>query len=243
MEEHEEKKEQQKKRHFNTKDLTEKIRKNPWMLATFLLSFLSLFLVFYLFSGNLTGKVISGNEAGQKLLGLYQSMGVEGLTLDSVKEISGLYQINFGYQGAVIPFYVTKDGKSFIPGDYLSELESEEETETKSAPNKTILECATEYEIEEEIIFYYSDSCGWCAKMKPGVEELEKEGYKIKWIEASDSENSNVINNCIIEHMTSSGVPQFICVKTGEIHVGAFADQDANLDQTALKTWVDACLS
>jgi hypothetical protein len=242
MEEHEEIKETQKKRKFNTKNLTEKIRKNPWMLATVLLSVFCLTLLIISFSGNLTGKVISGKEAGQKLLDFYTSAGIEGLKLESIKEFSGLYQINFEYQGSVIPFYVTKDGKSFVPGDYLTNLDVEE-SETETIPNKTIQECATEYEVEEEIIFYYSDSCGWCAKMKPGVEELEKDGYKFKWIEASDSENSDVINNCIKEHMTSSGVPQFICVKTGEIHVGAFADQDANLDQTALKSWVDECLS
>ena len=34
-----------------------------------------------------------------------------GITIDSVKEVSGIYQVNVVYQGQVIPLYVTKDGK------------------------------------------------------------------------------------------------------------------------------------
>ncbi len=236
MEEHEETKETQKKRKFNTKNLTEKIRKNPWMLATVLLSVFCLVLLVISFSGNLTGKVISEKEVGNIFLTYITSLGADlsQINITDISSKSGIYAISFDYNGVPYPIFysITKDGK------LVGLLQ-----ETETTPEKTVLECATEYEVEEEIIFYYSDSCGWCAKMKPGVEELEKDGYKFKWIEASDSENSDVINNCIKEHMTSSGVPQFICVKTGEIHVGAFADENANLDQIALKAWVDNCLS
>jgi len=127
----EEKKEQEHHEHSHKKNLTNKIRENPWMLATILLAILCLILLVFAFTGNFTGNSISAEGAGQKLLAFYTTMGIEGLTLDSVEEVSGLYKINFEYEDAIIPFYVTKDGKSFIPGDYVSSFGSEEtETET-----------------------------------------------------------------------------------------------------------------
>lgn len=105
-----------------------------------------------------------------------------------------------------------------------------------------VAECAAAYSLSPEtVIFFHSDSCGWCARMKPGVEQLQEEGYSFYWVEVSDSEAMQVIENCVQEYMTSSGVPQFICVGSGEIHVGAFADADANLDLDALRAYADGC--
>jgi thiol-disulfide isomerase/thioredoxin len=95
----------------------------------------------------------------------------------------------------------------------------------------------------ETVIFYYSTGCPWCTKMKPGVENLEKEGYKFYSAEGSEPEAAEMIENCIQEYMTSGGVPQFICLKTGEIKTGAFVDADKNLDQDALQAWVDNCIA
>ncbi|MBW2977409.1 hypothetical protein KY331_01045 [Candidatus Woesearchaeota archaeon] len=95
----------------------------------------------------------------------------------------------------------------------------------------------------ETVIFYYSTGCPWCQKMKPGVENLEKEGYKFYWAEGSDPEAAELIDNCIKEHMTSGGVPQFICLKNGKIQTGAFVDADKNMDQDALQAWVDDCIA
>ena len=226
-----------KTKEFN---FTEKFRENPWILATFALGSVALVFLIISLSASITGNAVSGDIAGQKLVDYYTSLGVENLTLDSVKEVSGLYQINVLYNENVIPLYMTKDGKNIIEG--LTPAEQEEE-ESPQTPDKTVSECAQEYDIEEKVIFYYSNSCGWCAKMKLGVESLEGEGYKFYWAEASDSDASKVINNCVRDHMTSSGVPQFICVRTGEIHVGAFVDENSDLDKDALRTWVDNCLS
>lgn len=109
MEEHEEIKETQKKRKFNTKDLTEKIRKNPWVLATVLLSVFCLILLVISFSGNLTGNV-SQDKVGTYLVEFYNSKGFAGLELESVGIKDDFYIINASYQGETIPFYVTKTG-------------------------------------------------------------------------------------------------------------------------------------
>jgi len=107
-----------------------------------------------------------------------------------------------------------------------------------------IAECAEPYNITPDtIIFYYSNQCGWCAKMKPGVEKLQNEGYSFYWAEGSDAESTEVIEKCIGEYMTSGGVPQFICVKNGKIKVGAFTDENRNLDEEALKKFADDCIA
>lgn len=94
----------------------------------------------------------------------------------------------------------------------------------------------------DTMIFYYSNGCPWCQKMKPGVEALQKEGYKFYMAEGSDPEAAEMISSCIQDYMTSGGVPQFICLKTGDIHTGAFVDADKNMDKAALKAWADSCI-
>lgn len=107
---------------------------------------------------------------------------------------------------------------------------------------QTILEGASDYGLDENtIIFFYSDSCGWCSKMKPGVESLIERGYNIHLSNANEGES--LITECVLDHMESGGIPQFICVKTGEIKVGAFVDAERNLDQTAMDAWVENCLA
>jgi len=107
-----------------------------------------------------------------------------------------------------------------------------------------LVECAEPYGIDAEtVIFYYSNTCPWCQKMKPGVEQLEDEGYSIYWAEASNAEESEVIDKCIREYMTSGGIPQFICLKNAQIHVGAFADENGDLNYDSLKKFVDDCIA
>ncbi len=109
--------EKDKKENISNKknNITEKIRENPWVVSTFVLGILTLILVVSNFSGNITGNitgnVISSEEIGDTLLNFYESNGIQGLSLVSVEEVSGLYQVNFEYQGAIVPLYVTKDGE------------------------------------------------------------------------------------------------------------------------------------
>ena len=93
-------------------DLTARLRGNPWILSTFVLVVLAVVLLVGSIGGfSFTGNAISAAEAGNILLNLYQSGGVTGLSIDSVKEVSGLYEVNLLYQGGIVPVYVTKDGK------------------------------------------------------------------------------------------------------------------------------------
>jgi hypothetical protein len=105
---------------------TEKIRRNPWIIATVFLAVLVVVLLFLNFQGGFTGKVISKDNAGEKLLNFYTQTGVEGLTVKDVKETNGVYLVTFSYQGQEVPIYVTKDGK--LAGS-LSAIQTEEDAE------------------------------------------------------------------------------------------------------------------
>jgi len=84
-----------------------KIKKNPWILTTIVLAILVI--IALLNNGFALG--VGKNNAGQNLLEFYQGNGVEGLTLDSVEKVSGMYQVNFEFEGNVVPMYITNDGK------------------------------------------------------------------------------------------------------------------------------------
>jgi len=89
----------------------DKFRENPWIVSTIVLGVLAIILIAGNFTGGLTGNVISSTAAGEQLLSFYEASGADGLEINSVDEVSGLYRVNFDYQETVIPIYVTKDGK------------------------------------------------------------------------------------------------------------------------------------
>jgi len=85
------------------------IKKNPWIAVSIILALVLVYLLF--FRGSMTGGAISANEAGAKLVSFYEENGAEGLSIEGIQTVSGVYQVNILYQGEVIPIYITKDGK------------------------------------------------------------------------------------------------------------------------------------
>jgi len=81
--------------------------------------------------------------------------------------------------------------------------------------------CLSEMNISlDRVAFHYSDSCEACNKSYWRVDELEDEGYNFLWLN-EDSTNMDVEAQmqCLAEFMSiPEGVPQYICVSTGEIH-------------------------
>ncbi|MBM3228728.1 hypothetical protein FJZ20_02505 [Candidatus Pacearchaeota archaeon] len=214
-------------------------KRDLWKLSTFILLAILIVLLVMNFTGSfITGKTVSEEEAGQAMLDFALSQGIDA-EISSIEKEGDFYVVTLSMEGNEIPVYVTKDGKYFA-----SSLIPLTETipTTPTTPTETILECATNYGLDESaIIFYYSDSCGWCTRMKPGVDSLEQRGYNV--YRANAAEENPMISDCVLSHMTSGGVPQFVCVKTGEIKVGAFADSESNLNQTAMDAWVENCLA
>jgi hypothetical protein len=113
-------------------NFTEKVRENPWMLGTLVLSVLVIALLVLAFSGGLTGNTISINDASKKVLSFYEAAGIQDLTLNSTKEVSGLYQVNLNYKGSVVPVYMTKDGKNIAESLIPTSSDSNTDTNTQT---------------------------------------------------------------------------------------------------------------
>jgi hypothetical protein len=118
------------------KNLTNEIRKNPWIAVSLILG---IFLIFSLFRGFSSScfsiSNVPASKAANDLLNFYESAGVNGLTLNGIKEKSGLYEINVSYQGQSVLLYMTKDGKniieSLIPLSLMKESSSNSDTQTQ----------------------------------------------------------------------------------------------------------------
>ena len=197
-----------------------------------------------------------GSDEGKDL---YTELGIDYLPAllfdDSVKSSDGYSNIE-NYLEPKGKYHSLNIGAGFDPnaeicdngiddnGDGIADCEDPKCASKLICNKDAIVECAKQYDIEADtIIFYHSTGCSWCKTMMPGVENLEKEGYDFYWAEGSDAESMKVIDKCIREYMTADGVPQFICMKNGDIHVGAFTDANRNMDEAALKKFADDCIA
>ena len=89
-----------------------KIRANPWILATVFLALVVIVMLFV--KGGFTGSTISESEASDKLVAFVESQGGTADIISSEREGS-LYKVTIDYQGQEIPVYVTLDGNFLIP--------------------------------------------------------------------------------------------------------------------------------
>lgn len=79
----------------------------------------------------------------------------------------------------------------------------------------------------DTVIFYFSETCPHCERMKPHVESLEKEGFKVLWADATSGENVNVLKECFADKSDKlNGVPAYICANSGAIKVGEMPEED-----------------
>ena len=93
-------------------------KSNLWKYSTFLLlAVIIVLLVLNFSSSGITGKTISGKDAGENLVDYFSSIGYEGFEVLGVQSVGTMYLINTNYEGEEIPFYVTKDG--YIVGNSL----------------------------------------------------------------------------------------------------------------------------
>lgn len=94
------------------KSFSEKIKSNPWMLATIVLGIILLVLIaFVMPKASVTGNAISDKEAGDKLLSYINTIADSPVDLVSTSDVGNLYEVKVSYQGQTMPLYITKDGK------------------------------------------------------------------------------------------------------------------------------------
>lgn len=93
-----------------------KIRENPWMLSTIVLIVVLLGVLIFGSLGGVSGELVSGREAGEKLVSFINSNSElgGGAELVSSERDGQLYQVTVNFQGQDIPVYVTLDGNYFV---------------------------------------------------------------------------------------------------------------------------------
>ena len=96
--------------------MAKRLRKNPWIISTFILGTLIILLLVLPFSTGLTGKTISKNKAAELVLGFVESQTGEGAEVVDVSLESGLYEVTILFEGSEVPLYLTADGEKLVQG-------------------------------------------------------------------------------------------------------------------------------
>ncbi|MEM4230592.1 MAG: thioredoxin domain-containing protein, partial [Candidatus Pacearchaeota archaeon] len=92
-------------------NLTKKLRQNPWIAATVVLSIVLVVIIGFSLNGPLTGNIISEKEASEKLVNYVNTIADSEVGYVSSKDLGSFYEVRVSYQGQEIPLYITKDGK------------------------------------------------------------------------------------------------------------------------------------
>ena len=97
--------------------VTKKVKENPWLLSTIVLSILLIILLAGSLSGFMFKDKFSDLDAGQKIIDFANSQTGGGVELVSSKLLdNGLYEVTVSYNGNNIPLYLTGDGTSLVQG-------------------------------------------------------------------------------------------------------------------------------
>jgi len=99
--------------------LTDRLRENPWIAATFVLGVVVLIFVISVFTnvtdGTVTGGAVGVNEAGD-ILGDFINAQTDGegevISVESFND--NLYEATILYQGQEVGLFLTKDGMDFF---------------------------------------------------------------------------------------------------------------------------------
>ncbi len=85
---------------------------------------------------------------------------------------------------------------------------------------KNNAENAKDVEVVEETqspwYYFYSVGCGFCKKVEPIIDELNKNGHDILKLDVSDPENQKISQELKKEYKAQCGTPWFINIETGK---------------------------
>jgi len=97
-------------------ETTEKIKKNPWMLVSIVLGIVVIILLFFNPVKGVTGNVVAGEDAGEKIVEYLNTRTGGGVEYLSFEDAGSLYEVTVAYNGDEVPVFVTKDGEYFVQG-------------------------------------------------------------------------------------------------------------------------------
>lgn len=90
-------------------NFTEKLRKNPWVVSTFVFVAISVILLVLVVSPGITGHAISESNAATQTVDLVKKAFGVDLQYQSGEEVSGIYEMTFLLNGQAIKMGSTKD--------------------------------------------------------------------------------------------------------------------------------------
>ena len=93
--------------------LTDKLRKNPFIVSTIVCAVLAVFLLIAVTSGGMTGKVVSGEVAGENLIEFLNTVADSEVTLIEVNDDGDFYEVIIEFEEQEMSIYVTKDGARY----------------------------------------------------------------------------------------------------------------------------------
>jgi len=78
---------------------------------------------------------------------------------------------------------------------------------------------------ESTLYFFYTTGCGWCKKVIPLIDELNKDGYDILKLDLADGDNRKLQDEVKKEYKHQCGTPYFVDSETGNTICG-FREND-----------------
>lgn len=119
-----------------------KIKEKPWQVTTAVLAVACLILLILALKPGVTGNVISSEDIGSQALDFFNTkLSRTPGTLDSMQEVSGIYQVDISSGGQQFPLYFTKDGNFIYQGNPLISITGQavqnQETQTSTEVPKT----------------------------------------------------------------------------------------------------------
>jgi hypothetical protein len=206
-----------------TSNLTENVRKNPWLISTLVLGILVVILLVTTFSGTLTGNAVSKNTAATNLVDYAKLQGIDVL-VNGVSEESGLYSLDVSIDGQNTSLFVTKDGKNIVNG-LIPMITSTSDTNTKTQTTEVP---KTEKPVVELYVFTY---CPYGLQMEkatiPVVKLLgDKIDFKIRQIGAmhGDFEKVEAERQLCIEKNYPSKFLDYVLAFAGDTSCSSGAD-------------------
>ena len=96
---------------------------------------------------------------------------------------------------------------------------------SKNNNKEEVLTEVVEEKKESTLYFFYTTGCGWCKKVEPLIDELNKEGYNILKLDLADGDNRKLQDEVKKEYKHQCGTPYFVDSETGNSICG-FREKD-----------------
>src|SRR3989338_5237653 len=230
---------------------TSKMRKNPWIVSTIVLGLIVIFFIMYSFKGGeITGNVVSGDEAGNTLASFINSNGLGSAKYISSEKEGQLYKISIEVDGQEAPIYVTLDGQYAIvfPIPITGNASTSNTDTTGTTNTPTEVPKSDKPKVELFIMSY----CPYGTQMEkailPVISTLkDKIDFKLRYThftlhgEKEDTENFRQL--CIREQQGAKFLPYLQCILNSTDAYNP-ADQTACMQKLGInKASVDSCVN